>query len=265
MQRHLIAVLLLILTLLGCQRRPAADAEAPVAYIGEAALTVADLERYFEQNLLGRPDDPETSEQDRDRIKSRLFDAFVEEQVLRAEARRGELDGSFPESSASPTKDETREYLNRHREAWSSGEWIELSALMLSSIEQARELRQTIRKGRLSFDDAAATHEVVPGQTRPRLLPWQALSSEVQTALAGLEQGQVSDPLILDGNVFLFRVESAPQDGPPGEGALLRRAQSELETVHRDAAYGAFLERARSKTPVRLETGNLPFSYVPDS
>ena len=265
MQRQLIIALLLTLALFGCQRRPAADSEVPVAHIGDRALTVADLERYFEQNLLGEPDDPETSEEDRNRIKSRLFDAFVEEQVLRAEARRVEPGGSFPDRSASPTPEETREYLNRHREAWSSGEWIELSALMLASIEQARELGQKIRKSRLSFDDAAATHEVVRGQTRPRLLPWQALSSEVRTALEGLTQGQVSAPLVLDGNVFLFRVESAPQDGPPKEGILLRRAQAELESVHRDAAYGAFLQRARSKTSVRLETGNLPFSYVPDS
>ena len=60
----------------------------PVAILDGAALTVADLQDYLRDNLAGESPGEPLSPEDLDRVKSRLYENFIDEEVLLAEARR---------------------------------------------------------------------------------------------------------------------------------------------------------------------------------
>jgi hypothetical protein len=86
-------ILLSLLVSIGCAPGESALSDpSVVATIDGAPLMQADLELYFQLNLLDTPE-VEGVEADsvtgaRDRVKSRLFDAFVEERAMLAEAER---------------------------------------------------------------------------------------------------------------------------------------------------------------------------------
>jgi parvulin-like peptidyl-prolyl isomerase len=68
---------------------PAPDPlQKPVAVLDGKALTVADLQDYLRDNLAGEGPTEPPSVEDLDRVKSRLFENFIDEEVLLAEARR---------------------------------------------------------------------------------------------------------------------------------------------------------------------------------
>lgn len=76
-------------TLAACSTAPPPDPrKKPVATLDGAVLTVGDLEEYLRNNLAeddrGEPVPPEEVDQ----VKSRLFENFIDEEVLLAEARR---------------------------------------------------------------------------------------------------------------------------------------------------------------------------------
>jgi parvulin-like peptidyl-prolyl isomerase len=93
---------------------PAACAPAPdpltkpVAVLDGTALTVADLEAYLRDNLAGEGSGEPLSPEDLDRVKSRLFENFVDEEVLLAEARRRGMQA---------TAEELRAYIDSGAEA----------------------------------------------------------------------------------------------------------------------------------------------------
>jgi parvulin-like peptidyl-prolyl isomerase len=59
-----------------------------VAYLGDEQLMLSELESYLQANLLQLSEGDDQQSVDQDRVKSRLLDAFIEERLLLAEARR---------------------------------------------------------------------------------------------------------------------------------------------------------------------------------
>lgn len=78
-----------VLAIGACAGAPPPDPlKLPVATVDGQALTVADLNAYLRDNLTGDEGEEPTPPAELDRVKSRLFDNFVDEEVLLAEARR---------------------------------------------------------------------------------------------------------------------------------------------------------------------------------
>jgi parvulin-like peptidyl-prolyl isomerase len=73
---------------LSCGRSDSNPHDTVVIYLGEAQLTLAELQGYFRANLLELEDDGAREKQELDRVRSRLLDAYVEERLLLAEAER---------------------------------------------------------------------------------------------------------------------------------------------------------------------------------
>lgn len=100
-------VLFVVLTLLAvaCGPRDADEHDQNVvAVLNGEAIQRSELDLFFQVNLL-EPREPETvegqpDEEQQDRVMSRLFDAFLEEQSLLAEARRREIQVSEAEIEA---------------------------------------------------------------------------------------------------------------------------------------------------------------------
>ena len=73
----------------GCAPAPPPDpSRKPVAILDGKALTVADLDEYLRDNLAEEGNGERSAADDLDRVKSRLYDNFIDEEVLLAEARR---------------------------------------------------------------------------------------------------------------------------------------------------------------------------------
>ena len=292
---------MLVAGLLGCAPEPTDPERIAVAYVDGDGLSLSELEAYFAVNLL--PADEEESEEDTDEVKSRLFDTFVEERLLLAEAehRKVPVDDrelsiyigpveEDPEGEAAPRSrlaaearrrvmiqklledavrslpplgdDDVRTYLEQNRERLVPRRGLELRALMLDSVEHAGKIYNDIRRRRTSFAEAVVTHEKAPGQGLPMRVDWDGLSVEVREGLEGLKPGQVSKPLEVNGNIYLFQIESWLKRSEEAEQELIHRARQELEGLRRLQAYDGLLAEIKNRIPVRLERRNLPFRYV---
>lgn len=295
----------------GACSEPVTDPDLiPVAFVGEEKLTLSELQEYFDSNLLSgdTAEEPELDEQEMNVVRSRLFDAFVEERLLLVEAERLELPvdereielylGAAPAEEGEerdpveterlahearrrlliqklqedalrdvppPAAAEVRSYVveNRHRLAPERS--LELRSLMLDSVDNAKKVYRDIRKRRLTFSEAVVRHEKAPGQGLPMRVNWNGLSDEVRAALENVRAGEVSEPVEVNGNVYLFQVVTWFEAREQANDDLVRRARLELESERRREAYDALVQDIRDRTEVRLQLRNLPFSYVRDT
>lgn len=106
----------------------------PVATIDGTILTVADLEGYMRDNLPEEDGGEPVAPEERTQVKSRLFENFIDEEILLAEARR---------SGARVTAEELASYLDAGAEptpgAKPSGEEHRRMALKNLTIQKLRE------------------------------------------------------------------------------------------------------------------------------
>ena len=298
---------LLLVVAPGCDSGPVDPHETVVAKVGKRPLTLADFESYLAMHLIGleeTADGEVDATNPSDEVKSRLFDAFVEEYLLLAAAlQRGvdvepwEVDAYMavdePEDEndevdygarrrealrrllvqklreeatlvlPEPSEDEVRAYAEANRETLAPQRRLELRALMLESMDEAKQVHREIKRRHITFNEAVVRHEAYPGQSRAQVLDWESLSEPVREALDGLKRGRVSEPVEMNGSVYLFRVETWLDEPGQLEEALLQRARRELERERRQQALDDLLREVREATKVRLKRTRLPFDYVP--
>ncbi len=274
--------------------------EDVIAVIDGRSRTVADLEAYLDVNL---PANYRQSlpEQDRDRVLSRLFDNFLEEQLVLAEAERRGVDVTDAELSAlqaergsvagpdAPDEGALRdlarvekfldefasravrvsdeavaEYAREHHERLAPGPELVVRSLMLDSPEQAATVHEDLVRGRKTFEDVVAeAGSDGPPQAMPVRLREADLPAPVREALRAVQPGQVSPPLDLDGNVYLFQVVSRGDqvDGDAVAEEVKRRARAELVRLRREQAIEGLLEELNERYRPRVRHANLPFRY----
>jgi len=98
LKASLAVVVLLTVVVAGCGSEPPDPSRTVVATLGEEPVYLSGLQTYFSANLL---DEHEASPaEDRDRVKSRLFDTFLDERLLADEARGRGLEVSAIEIEA---------------------------------------------------------------------------------------------------------------------------------------------------------------------
>jgi hypothetical protein len=288
--------LVLLAVLAACGRQAADPQTTVVARLGEQPIYLAELTSYLADNMpeLGGEEQPEREELDR--VKSRLLDSLVEERLLLAEAERRGLavegweiaayhgideEGSGSEElarrrlmvqklregtilSLPPLIDEeVARYAGQHGERLMSERRLELRALMLESEEKAKKVFRDIRRRRITFNEAVVAYESYPGQGRAIAVAWDSLSKEVRAALEELRVGRVSEPVEMQGEFYLFRIESWINDPERLAAERLERARRELEDLRRQQALEELLAELRERHQVRLELRRLPFRYRP--
>lgn len=308
MTRRLIVgvVFATLLAAAGCSGSPDDPSAIVVARVDGRKLTLSDLERYFQFNLLEYGSGEALPPEEAAEVKSRLFDAFVDEYMLLAEAEEagieasaeevliylgaaGEEDEPRPDNLEARAEEarrrikieklqeqalseqpgiadaEVRDHVRAERPRLTPSRRVELRALMLPTIELAEKVHRDLRKRRMTFDEAVVAHEAAPGQGLPMRMDWENLSPPAQEALDGLKPGQVSAPVEVHGEIYIFRIESWLKDPARVEQELERLSRGELEARRRMRAYDELLERVRARRKVRRHPGNLPFPYVPSS
>jgi parvulin-like peptidyl-prolyl isomerase len=298
---------LAVLLVIACAR-PAPSRSPVVAEIDGTKLTVDDVRAYLDANLLESEDDagdPEARGEREDpagsdAVRSRLFDDFIDGQVLALEAeRRGiqvgdeEVDAYLRAGSGEParddaarreaavrelrvqklrerwvrgevsvTPDEVDAYLSEHRAAMVPGRRLTLRSLKLADAGAARAMAEQIARKRLTFEQAAAK---TGGEGAPLEVDLSSLPDEVRAAVAGLGAGQVSDPVSVQGAVYLFRVDGWAEGVRDDEETWRRRATDAILRKKYEEASRSLVREVKRGIRVRLDTANLPFRYVPEA
>lgn len=302
--RRLVPLVVLLVDI-GCARAP--DPKGlPVLEVGPKTMTVADLESYIAVNLMP-PSDVEgerSSAGDLDEVKSRLFDNFVDEELLFAEAERQgiqvddeeiaayvrvssegqaaepplakrremarrdlaiqKLRERFVRGRTSVTPDEVDAYLLQHRADLPPTRHLVLRSLLLPSEQRGKEVYEDIRSRRSTFDEAVAASRTGDGQAEPLEVAIDGLPSQVQAAVADLAAGQVSVPVVVQGSCYLFYVQEWASRSENEEG-IRRRVRDDLLRQKHEQASRQLLAELRSSLHPKVELGNLPFRYVAET
>jgi hypothetical protein len=295
---------LLLVATIACEEPPSDPRLRPAAFVGGQPVYVSDVVKYFESNLIEDDASYGLPPEAMDQVRSRLFDALLEERILYAEAERREIrvtdlevetylgmgGGEAPDDAelrawreiearqrlmveklqeqvirqqSSPTDDEVTDYAVEHGDRLLPAQPLELRALQLESLTQAKRVHRDIRRKRITFNEAALVHDPSPGQALPLQMSWDSLSSELREALKDLKSGQISEPMELHGSIYLFQVGTWLKDPEDQDVELLRRARLELESIRRRDALETLVESLRTESGVRIKTENLPFVYIP--
>jgi foldase protein PrsA len=295
----LVSLALMMGVIAACGRQAADTETTVVARLGERPLYLAELTSYLRDNMPELSGGEEPAEEALERVKSRLLDALVEERLLLVEAERRGLVVEDWEVAAYIGMDEEEEsgadaevlarrrlmvqklregtilslppltdgeiarYAEQHGERLMSERRLELRALMLESEEKAKKVYRDIRRRRITFTEAVVAYEKYPGQGRPIPVAWSGLSEEVRAALEKLKVGQVSQPVEMQGDFYLFKIESWINDPERLAAERVHRARRELEDLRRQQALEELLAELRERNEVRLELRRLPFRYRP--
>lgn len=162
-----------------------------------------------------------------------------------------------------PPDDEVLAYAEAHRDELIPSRPLKLRALQIGSLEEAVRIQREIRSRRMTFNEAALAHAASPGQAQPQHMSWETLSADVRAALEGLKPDEVSKPIELRGEVYLFQIGTWLDDPADQDIELLHRAMQALESDRRREALEELQRELRSRSAVRLKEARLPFRYVP--
>jgi hypothetical protein len=288
-------ILLAICLLPACGRWTRDPAREIAAEIGGRKVTVAELDAYLEASLPPSEDAEAPSPAELDRVKSRLLDDFVDEEILYQESVRRGIQVSDAQLSGylgldAPTDPAARERARRDvaiqtlRESVVLAElkvdekevdaWLRAHAadapmpvhgslrlLRFASYPEATRVRNELTSGTLTFDRAEFAYGAgaSPGETRD--VDLNALPPELAAAVKDLWPGQVSAPVQFESSVLLFLLESVDDLGTP-EARRRDRARKEISLQASEQLSEKLVAGLRARTPVRLHPKTLSFAYV---
>jgi len=294
-------LLALLVGALACGEAELPEPEARVVvWLDGESQSLADLQRYLDANLLVAESEQIGEGEQQWRVKSRLFDAFLDERLLLAEARRRgfavsdievedhlgllqdevvtgpgwdqarrrllvrKLEAAVAAQLRPVTDDEARRHLESLREAAGEDRRVRLRGLMLESVEEAERVYGEIRRRRITFNEAVVQHETATGQGVSLELSWNDLWEEQRAALQKLRPGQVSRPVSRDGQTYLFQLEAWVEPETEVDPAVLESARLDLQRRRGQLVFRDLLAELRETSEIRINPENLPFRYLPD-
>ena len=269
-----------------------------VAELGDVRLERAELDAALAAAL---PDGAASSEnmdgEDRDRVRSRLLDAVLDEMLLAEEARRRGvtvsqaevatyLDDLPPGATVSDPEGARRHIASRklqdallralgpppdaevaalaarmQAEAEAAGVSVVLRALRLESVTEAQEVGRRIEAGQTTFEREAGARD--PGAAAPLQVTLSRLPPEVGIAVSGLAPGQITPPVQLHAGTYLFQLVSRDEPGAPVRD-LQVQAREEVLRRRGEMAVRALLVQLHRDRPRHLYRERLGFRYVED-
>ncbi len=278
-----------------CDRFATDPGKHVVAEVGTQAVTVAELQAYLDTIQLQDPASDPLTPGDLARVKSRLFDDFLEGVLLFQEARRRGVTVSDAELAAylgadASSQPAARELARRDLTIQKLRESVVLAkvrvddteidarlaaqvppaepalqgtlrTLRLASYPEAARVRQEILAKKLSFAEAGLAYGADSLPDAPRDEDLEALPPHIAAAVKALSPGGVSAPLPFESSVLLFLLEKSDD---PSE-SISRRREGARRAIALDKAQAAadqLLQELRKATVVTRHPGELPFAYV---
>jgi hypothetical protein len=293
--RRLVFATIALATLCACERFASDPGARVVAQVGTESVTVSQLQAYLDANQFDDPAAEPPSPGDLARVKSRLFDDFLEGELLLQEARRRGLSVTDAELTEYLGKDaptvpvmhelarrdltiqKLRESVvlqgvrvdDKEIDAWLAARMPPgepalqgtLRTLRFASYPEAMRVRQEIVAKKLSFEEAEVTYGADSFPDDPGDEDLDALPPPIAAAAKALAPGSVSQPLPFESSVLLFLIEAA---GDPSAQESRRResARKAIALEKSEAVVAQVLQDLRAKTTVTTHLKELPFAYV---
>jgi hypothetical protein len=282
--RPLLLLVLALPLLVGCGARETPHADVAVSIDGQE-IPYRRFEEYLRRHV--DPQDPPLE----DAVQSRLFDQFLDEQLLiRLAVERGlrtGVSGSEPIAADGTIADtgpdhrravafllrdtpppswseaELAAYYEAHRRDFVRPEQVRLRQILVQERERAEEARAAVERG-APFPEVAARFSQGPkahlGGDQGRL-GRDDLTAGLVDVIFGLEPGEVSDVVAADYGFLIFQVV----ERYPAETLPLVAARSKIRRVllrrYVDQLVGGFVETARQRYNVEIHRHNIPFDY----
>ena len=268
-----------------------------VADVGDRPGTLAQLQTYLDANLLQDPSAEAPSPGDLDRVKSRLLDDYVDEELQLAEAiRRGvvvtEQELTDYLGADAPADAARRELAHRELTVQKLREsivragvrvddaqvdaWIAahpesdpaplhgtLRTLRFASFPEAQRVRGEITSGKLSFLEAGINYADASAGT-PRDIDLSTLPERLAEVVGKMKPGEVSPPVPFESSVLLLLLEAIDDPGA-AQARRRERVRSAIALELSQTATERFLDDLRGKNRVVLHEKLLPFHYVAEA
>ena len=153
------------------------------------------------------------------------------------------------------TDEDVAEYFQQHLDEYSTDLTLRVSALLVADVEQARDLRQRILDGDLEFSAAAKEYSLSPeganggdlGEFR-----FRDLSEVWRQALAGLEQGDVSEPVQVNDLHALLQVTSLVSQGDVSLDDVKEEIYGIIEDQQANDLLVEYLKQLRDKAIIDI-------------
>ena len=279
----------------GCE--PPDPSRRVIAEIGDHPVIFSAAQAYLDANLLHEPTPDAPSDADLDRVKSRLLDDFLDEEIqLREAVARGvvvtEQELTDYLGADAPADTVRRDLAHRelmiqklresvvraevHVEEAQVDAWMTahpatepapvhgtLRTLRFASFPEAERVRKEITSGKLSFMDAGISYADASAGG-PRDVDLTTLPERISAAVTRMKPGEVSAPIPFESSVLLLLLEAI--DDPRAAQARRReRVRSEIALEMSQTATETFLRDLRAKNKIVLHPDALPFRYVADA
>lgn len=280
---------------LACAGAPRDRGALVVAEVGHRPITAAELQTFLDANLVLDPGAEPTPPGDLARVKSRLFDDYLDSEILLQEAARrgitvtdGELSSYVgPDNAGSPPSvalarrdlavqklresvvraqlhvddERIRRWLLAHPPPEASGTTRSLRTLRFASYPEAMRVRNEIVSKKLSLEQAEAAYGADSLSAAEPAVDLTAFPTHIATAVRGLAPGQVSQPLPFESSVLLFLL-NPPIDPAVAEGRRREQARQAIARDESEKIADDLLEELRRSTVVVRHNERLPFPYV---
>jgi parvulin-like peptidyl-prolyl isomerase len=294
-RRRLASASIALLVICACDRFASDPGARVVATVGTQSVTAAQLQAYLDANQFTDPAAEPPSPGDLARVKSRLFDDFLDGELLLQEARRRGVTVTDPELAEYlgkdvPIADGLRELARRdlmiqklreaavldgvHVDEKEIDAWLAaqkpaaepalpgtLRTLRLASYPEAARVRSEIVAKKLSFAEAEVAYGTDSLPDAPRVEDLEALPAPIAAAAKALTPGSISQPLPFESSVLLFILEPA-DDGTAQQSRKREIARRAIALDKSQAVSDKLLADLRAKTVVTRHVKELPFAYV---
>lgn len=300
-------VFLVLLAFFGqCRRKPAEKAAAApvppgdtrtILAIDAVALTNRDLKNFIQLQYADI-----FEKQENDKLLSRLFDLFCEQQMILYKAnqegvqvgdaevdsylreiesrRQGQvldremvrnslkvqkflLAGAYQDVDVSDA--EISRYYETHLADYQKGEEIELFQIMASDREKLLGIRSELLKAPARFDEFARGGSVAPEAGNGGAMGFfekGMLPKEMEEVVFSLKVGEISPIVESPYGFHIFKVMRKRKSRRQQLEVVRDEIKSKLLSAKLTAAYSEFLEELRNEVPIRAHYENLYFSYI---
>jgi parvulin-like peptidyl-prolyl isomerase len=269
-----------------------------VATVGGDKVTVAQVQAYLEANLILDPAADPLPPRDLARVKSRLFDDYLDGEILAHEARRRGLAVSDAELNEylgpdAPAQAAARDVARRDLliqklresvvradvtvdpaaiEAWLAAHPQQnpselpgrLRTLRFASYPEAMRVRTEIVNRKLSFEQAHAAYGADALADTTHDADLGAFPSHIATAIKALAPGQVSQPLPFESSVLLFLLDP-PEDPAVARARRIEEARHAVALEKSQEVADKLLNELRKSTRILRHEDELTFPYVAEA
>jgi parvulin-like peptidyl-prolyl isomerase len=291
-----------------CRRKPAdakdqAAGETAAALEQKVILTIGDVSRVNRdlKNFIRLQYADIFEKQDNDKLLSRLFDVFCEQQVILfkaqqegvtvtdeevtaflAEARsRGQapdLDGEMVRNTLQVQKfllaaayreidvpdAEIAAYYEGHLDDYRKDEEIELHQIMVDDREKLLRIRSELLNQPGRFAEVARDESIAPEAGKGGLMGFfekGTLPQEMEEVVFSLKENEISPIVESPYGLHLFKVTRRRRSRMQPLASVQDQIKNKLLSARMTAAYEEFLQALKAEVPLRVHYENLYFSY----